>query len=184
MATLHLGSFVLFHLFSYMCLSPPFPTFSVSATPSCLCCLVGTSSSALRNMACWRTAVALSTATCPISKRIWRSVNICSAQLLSSLLFDINSLRTFPFVLHFWEQEKKPQYLIAVPRLYESLHKSILSTFQAQSKVKRGIVNAATAVSAGYTQARDVAKGLVVADKQPSVVAKVKYIGSCLRVFL
>ena len=70
-------------------------------------------------------------------------------------------------------QEKKPQYLIAVPRLYESLHKSILSTFQAQSKVKRGIVNAATVVSAGYTQARDVAKGLVVADKQPSVVAKV-----------
>lgn len=71
-------------------------------------------------------------------------------------------------------QEKKPQYLIAVPRLYESLHKSILSSFQAQSKLKRSIVSAATAVSAGYTHARDVAKGLVVANKQPSVVAKVK----------
>jgi len=64
--------------------------------------------------------------------------------------------------------------LIAVPRLYESLHKSILSSFQAQSTAKRSFVQAATAVSAGYTQARDVAKGLVVADMPPSVVQKVK----------
>lgn len=71
-------------------------------------------------------------------------------------------------------QEKRPQYLIAVPRLYESLHKSILASFQAQSKVKRSLVRAASAVSASYTHARDVAKGLVVADRQPSVIVKVQ----------
>jgi len=70
-------------------------------------------------------------------------------------------------------QEKRPEYLIAVPRLYESLHKTIASQLKSQTGLARRVVDASMAVTGGYTAARDVFKGLIVGDKQPSVVAKV-----------
>lgn len=70
-------------------------------------------------------------------------------------------------------QEKRPEYLIAVPRLYESLHKSISSHLSAQKGAARRVIDTAVGVTSRYTGARDVWKGLVVGDKQPSIVAKV-----------
>lgn len=70
-------------------------------------------------------------------------------------------------------QEKRPEYLIAVPRLYESLHKTITTHLKAQTGAARRVIDASMAVTSGYTAARDVFKGLVVGDKQPSIVVKV-----------
>lgn len=61
-----------------------------------------------------------------------------------------------------------------MPRLYESLHKTIASQLKAQTGLARRAVDASSAVTSAYTTARDVFKGLVVGDEQPSVVAKVR----------
>lgn len=66
----------------------------------------------------------------------------------------------------------KPQYMISVPRLWESLYESIQKQFREQSEIKQKLVNFLLARSEQYIQARRVVKGLTLSTEIPSNSAK------------
>jgi long-subunit acyl-CoA synthetase (AMP-forming) len=76
-------------------------------------------------------------------------------------------------------QSKRPHYLIAVPRLYESLYKSITGSFKQARGVKKIIVALAMAVSAAYYRARDTSRGLVLSATAPGIIEKVTVLKGC-----
>ena len=59
----------------------------------------------------------------------------------------------------------KPHFLVAVPRLIETIYKGAMSNFSAQSPLKQKLVSFFTRVSTATMQARNILSGMVMADK-------------------
>jgi len=66
----------------------------------------------------------------------------------------------------------KPNFLIAVPRLFETIYKSAQQNFKAQTAFKQKLVAIFTAVSMLYVKFRRIARGLVVRAKAPTIFEK------------
>ena len=59
----------------------------------------------------------------------------------------------------------KPHFLVAVPRLFETIYKGALNNFAAQPESKQKLVAAFTAISTLYMGAKRVRNGMVIRDK-------------------
>lgn len=66
-----------------------------------------------------------------------------------------------------------------MPRLYESLYKSIIGSFKQARGLKATIIHAATWVTRVLAEARAVKAGLVLRDTPPSVAEKVCIFKTC-----
>mmetsp|Transcript_9288 Transcript_9288/g.12281 ORF Transcript_9288/g.12281 Transcript_9288/m.12281 type:complete len:739 (+) Transcript_9288:149-2365(+) len=66
----------------------------------------------------------------------------------------------------------KPNFLIAVPRLFETIYKGVQQNFKSQTPFKQKLVAVFTAVSMLYTKARRTARGLVVRSSAPNIFEK------------
>ncbi|KAG5177099.1 long-chain acyl-CoA synthetase [Tribonema minus] len=62
----------------------------------------------------------------------------------------------------------RPHFLVAVPRLYETIYKGAQTNFASQPKSKQKLVAIFTAISTLQMKLRSVVTGMVVGDKPPS----------------
>jgi long-chain acyl-CoA synthetase len=69
-------------------------------------------------------------------------------------------------------KEYQPEYLVAVPRLSESLYEGIQKQFREQSPSQQKLVNALLAASKKYIEARRIVQGLSLECLQPSLSQK------------
>jgi long-subunit acyl-CoA synthetase (AMP-forming) len=60
-----------------------------------------------------------------------------------------------------------------VPRLYESLYKSITGSFKQARGAKKALITLAMAITAAFLRARDTSKGLVLDATAPGKIEKV-----------
>jgi hypothetical protein len=67
----------------------------------------------------------------------------------------------------------KPQYLVAVPRLLETIYRGVLGKFAGEKPVKRRLISFFTTATMMFVKARRVLKGLLIRDKPPSLAEKV-----------
>ena len=79
-----------------------------------------------------------------------------------------SNLRNFKKDLGKW----KPHFLIAVPRLFENIHKGIMSNIKSMSPSKKKLVNAFTAITKMYMKCRRTFLNLMVRDKKPNILEK------------
>ncbi|CEL94456.1 unnamed protein product [Vitrella brassicaformis CCMP3155] len=78
--------------------------------------------------------------------------------------------------LHFKTDLSKfsPHYLIAVPRLYETVVKGVEKKFQEGSPVKRGLVRLLRSVSRKYVKARRIVRNRNLFDFNPGFITRLK----------
>jgi long-chain acyl-CoA synthetase len=79
-----------------------------------------------------------------------------------------SNLRNFKTDMGIW----KPHFLIAVPRLFENIHKGIMSNIKSMSPAKKKLVAFFTAVTRMYVKCRRVVQNLQVRDKKPNVLER------------
>jgi long-chain acyl-CoA synthetase len=68
----------------------------------------------------------------------------------------------------------KPQFIFAVPRLFETIYRGVLNKFASEKPGKRKIIDFFTKVSMAHVQALRTFRGLVIRDAPPSPVEKVR----------
>ncbi|RCJ27985.1 long-chain fatty acid--CoA ligase [Nostoc minutum NIES-26] len=69
-------------------------------------------------------------------------------------------------------KEFKPHYMIAVPRLWESIHEGVQKQFREQPAKKQRLINFLLGVSEKYIQNRRIAQGLYLDNLNSSVVQR------------
>jgi long-chain acyl-CoA synthetase len=67
----------------------------------------------------------------------------------------------------------RPEFLVAVPRLFETIYRGVQQKFSSEKGVKKALINFFTAVTMLHVQATRIARGLVIADAPPSPLKKV-----------
>jgi long-chain acyl-CoA synthetase len=67
----------------------------------------------------------------------------------------------------------KPQFIFAVPRLFETIYRGVLNKFATEKPGKRKIINFFTKVTMAHVQATRTLRGLVIRDAPPSPIEKV-----------
>ncbi len=93
----------------------------------------------------------------------------CSYYLLSQ-----GCTQTYTNIRYFKQdlQQYKPQYMVAVPRLWESIYEGIQKQFREQPANKQKLVNTLLALSQKYIEARRVFKGLSLDCLAPTGIQK------------
>ena len=71
-------------------------------------------------------------------------------------------------------QQFKPNYMVAVPRLWESIYEGVQKQFRQQPEGKQKLINFFFKISQEYILAKRVAEGLSLGTNQPSLGAKIK----------
>lgn len=72
-----------------------------------------------------------------------------------------------------WGVQYKPQFIFAVPRLFETIYRGVLNKFATEKPGKRKIINFFTKVTMAHVQATRTLRGLVIRDAPPSPIEKV-----------
>jgi len=68
----------------------------------------------------------------------------------------------------------QPNYMVGVPRLWESLYEGVQKQFRSQPEGKQKLINKFFSISEQYIKARRIAQGLDLDNLQPSSGAKLK----------
>lgn len=71
-------------------------------------------------------------------------------------------------------QQFKPNYMVAVPRLWESIYEGVQKQFRQQPEVKQKLINFFFKISQEYILAKRVAEGLSLGKNQSSLGATIK----------
>jgi long-chain acyl-CoA synthetase len=71
-------------------------------------------------------------------------------------------------------KEFKPHFMIAVPRLWESIYEGVQKQFREQPASKQKLVNTLLGISHKYIQARRIAQGLDLLNLRPSSIQKLQ----------
>lgn len=79
-----------------------------------------------------------------------------------------SNLRNFKSDLTKW----KPHFVIAVPRLFENIHKGIQANIRSMTPAKRKLVGAFTKVTTAYVRARRTWKNLLIRNKAPNIIER------------
>ena len=79
-----------------------------------------------------------------------------------------SNLRNFKTDLSLW----KPHYLIAVPRLFETIHKGVVGKLRSQSGLKRKLISTLTIFCQMYIRAHKTWANLLVRASKPGVLER------------
>ena len=85
----------------------------------------------------------------------------------------INLCRVYRMILQLW----KPHYLIAVPRLFETIHKGVVGNLRQQSQAsqfKCRLISTLTACTQLYLRFLKTWSNLLVRAKKPSAIERVR----------
>ena len=77
-----------------------------------------------------------------------------------------------PFLLY---TQFKPQFLVAVPRLFETIYRGVQQKFASETKAKARIIKFFRRVSMAFVKAKRIATGLVLRERPPNPIEKVIY---------
>ncbi|MBP5976177.1 long-chain fatty acid--CoA ligase [Brasilonema sp. CT11] len=69
-------------------------------------------------------------------------------------------------------KEFKPNYMVGVPRLWESIYEGVQKQFREQSANKQRLINYFMGVSHNYIKARRIAQGLSLENLNPSIIER------------
>lgn len=72
----------------------------------------------------------------------------------------------------YWSQYK-PQFIFAVPRLFETIYRGVMNKFATESALKKKLIAFFTATSMTHVKLLRTARGLVIRDRPPSPVTRV-----------
>ena len=79
-----------------------------------------------------------------------------------------SNLRNFKSDLTKW----KPHFVIAVPRLFENIHKGIQSNIKSMTPAKRSLVNIFTKVTKAYIHAKRTWQNLLIRNNKPNIIER------------
>ena len=71
------------------------------------------------------------------------------------------------------DMQYKPHFLVAVPRLFETIYRGVQQKFAVEKGLKKKLISLFTATSMAYIKARRYVQGLVIRDSPPNLIQKV-----------
>lgn len=102
-----------------------------------------------------------------------------NVSLISSLLVPPIFNRVYRITSQLW----KPHYLIAVPRLFETIHKGVVGNLRQQSQAsqfKCRLISTLTACTQLYLRFLKTWSNLLVRAKKPSAIERVRLYYACI----